>query len=87
MLEEARGEALRREREGKKGRKEERRLKGEREREKEKKKRGRGRKGIGGRSMEGGTRRNLVVEKSKIDHVVHTTDTRTQVSRKERGKR
>lgn len=33
MLEEARGEALRREREGKKGRKEERRLKGERERE------------------------------------------------------
>lgn len=84
MLEEARGEALRREREGKKGRKEERRLKGEREREreKEKKKRGRGRKGIGGRSMEGGTRRNLVVEKSKIDHVVHT-----QVSRKERGKR
>lgn len=27
--------------------------------------------------MEGGTRRNLVVEKSKIDHVVHTTDTHT----------
>lgn len=37
--------------------------------------------------MEGGTRRNLVVEKSKIDHVVHTTDTHTQVLRKERGKR
>lgn len=34
--------------------------------------------------MEGGTRRNLVVEKSKIDHVVHTTDTHTSFKK---GKR
>lgn len=71
------------EREGGKRKKIERR---KREEEEE----GTERKGIRRRSMEGGTRRNLVVEKSKIDHVVAYTQrarTRIQVLRKERGKR
>lgn len=84
MLEEVGGERLE-EREGKRGK----RKKIER-RKREKEEEGTERKGIRRRSMEGGTRRNLVVEKSKIDHVVAYTQrarTRIQVLRKERGKR